>query len=77
MHRIQNLRKSAGFEISDRIAVHWHGLDRLRELFAAHGDYIREETLANEVSEGPAPADAYTDEMKLDGQVVTLGVTKV
>ena len=55
VHRIQNLRKAAGFEISDRITVHWQGPERLREVFAAHDAYLREETLADAVYRGRTP----------------------
>jgi len=75
VHRIQNLRKAAGFEISDRITVRWRGWDRLRDVFAAHGDYVRAETLANDIAEGTPPG-AYTEEQKIDGHDVTLAVKR-
>jgi isoleucyl-tRNA synthetase len=76
VHRIQNMRKAAGFEISDRITVSWQGPERLREVFAAHGGYIREETLADAVTEGPPPAEAHVEEQKLEGQPLTLAVQR-
>ena len=77
VHRIQNLRKAAGFEISDRIAVHFGASERLRAVLASHGDYVREETLAEEISEGAAPDGAYVEEQKLDGGTVALAVRRV
>jgi isoleucyl-tRNA synthetase len=77
VHRIQNMRKAAGFEISDRITVHWQGWDRLRDVFAAHGEYAREETLANDLVEGPPPDGAFSEEQKIDGQTLTLAVKRV
>jgi isoleucyl-tRNA synthetase len=76
VHRIQNLRKAAGFEISDRITIYWQGLERLREVFAGHEAYIREETLADAVTEGPPPAEAHVEEQKLEGQALTLAVRR-
>jgi isoleucyl-tRNA synthetase len=76
VHRIQNLRKAAGFEISDRITVHWQGSERLRAVFAEHDEYAREETLANEIAEGPAVDGAHSEEQKLNGDVVTLAVKR-
>ncbi len=77
VHRIQNLRKAAGFEISDRIAVYYAGWDRLRDVFAKHGGYVREETLAQDLEDGAPPDGAFTEEQKVDGEIVTLAVRKV
>ena len=76
VHRIQNLRKTAGFEISDRIVVYYDGWDRLGEAFARHGDYVRDEVLASELVSAAPPEGATTEEQKLDGHVVTLGVRR-
>jgi isoleucyl-tRNA synthetase len=76
VHRIQNLRKAAGLEISDRIVAYYNGWDRLRDVFTAHGDYVRDETLANEVAEGTPPDSATTETAKVDGHEVTLAVRR-
>jgi isoleucyl-tRNA synthetase len=76
VHRIQNLRKSAGLEIEDRIVVHYSGGDRLRNVFATHGDYVRDETLADALTEGPPPDGATSEEAKIEGEEVTLAVRK-
>jgi isoleucyl-tRNA synthetase len=76
VHRIQNLRKAAGFEISDRIVVHYGGWERLRRVLSRHGDYVREETLADDLVEGAAPDGAAAEEQKIDGQIVTLAVRR-
>ena len=76
VHRIQNMRKAAGFEISDRIVITHSASQRLRDILAAHGKYIREETLANELIEGPAPEDAYAEDQNLDGDTITLAVRR-
>ncbi|HVF09867.1 MAG TPA: DUF5915 domain-containing protein, partial [Abditibacteriaceae bacterium] len=48
---VQNARKEADFQVSDRIAILlWHGPDsRLPDVFAQFGDYIQQETLADEL----------------------------
>jgi isoleucyl-tRNA synthetase len=43
---IQDLRKEAGFEFSDRIVL---GLDGAADIVAAHGEYLSHETLATSV----------------------------
>jgi isoleucyl-tRNA synthetase len=77
VHRIQSMRKAAGFEISDRIALYYSDAQRLRDVFDAHGDYVREETLAEEITEGRAPDGAYAEEQAVEGEKVTLAVRRV
>lgn len=47
INRVQNMRKDAGFNVTDRIRVSFNGSQGLRESVAAFGDYICRETLAN------------------------------
>ena len=77
VHRIQNLRKAAGLQITDRIVVYHGGWDRLGAVLARHGDYVRAETLAEDLVEGAPPPGAYSEEQKVDGASVTLAVRKV
>jgi isoleucyl-tRNA synthetase len=76
VHRIQNLRKSAGLNISDRIVAYYSEGGRLRGVFEAHGDYIRDEVLAVEVVEGSPPDGSAAETAKVGGDEVTLAVTK-
>ena len=77
VHRIQNMRKAAGFEISDRIAVYHSASPRLHDVVAAHGRYVSEETLADTIEEG-SPADGvYAEEQEVDGTGITLAVRRV
>jgi isoleucyl-tRNA synthetase len=76
VHRIQNMRKAAGFEISDRIIIYHDDSERLRYLLAAHGPYVQEETLANSIQSGHAPDGAFSEQQTLDGEAVTLAVQR-
>ncbi len=49
VNRIQNLRKSAGFDITDKIKVKIEKLDIINDAINAYSDYISTQTLANEV----------------------------
>ena len=77
VHRIQNMRKAAGFEIADRISLYYSDAQRLRRVFADYGDYVREETLAEEIAEGRAPDAAYVEEQMVEGEKVTFAVRRV
>ena len=51
VHVVQNMRRSAGFDIADHIDMYVTGDAELDELLAAHADYIQRETLADTVAE--------------------------
>jgi isoleucyl-tRNA synthetase len=77
VHRIQNMRKDAGFEIADYITTYYEPnalLDKVlgnSELVA----YIKQETLSNNIVEG-IPAEAYKGAHKIEGQEIVLGVKR-
>ena len=45
VNRIQNIRKDAGFEVTDKIKVHLQKNDTLETAVNANKDYIKSETL--------------------------------
>jgi isoleucyl-tRNA synthetase len=78
VHRIQNLRKSAGLEIEDRIVVHFHGGYRAYTVFfKTFKDYIMDETLAGYIVEGAMPAGSASETLKIaEDETITISVTK-
>ena len=53
--RIQNMRRSAGFDIADRIVTFYSGGEALAEVMQRFSDYIKHETLSEDLTEGAAP----------------------
>lgn len=49
VNRVQNLRKEAGFEVTDRIRIYHASTDRLRQALERMAEYIKQETLATEL----------------------------
>ena len=76
VHRIQNMRRSAGFDISDRIETFYRGGAAAEAVFEAHDGYIRQETLSDVLTRGESPA-AYTESHDLGGAEVTIGVRRL
>ena len=76
-HRIQNLRKSARFEITDRIVTYYQGSDDVARVMSVHGDYIKQETLSDDLLAQPPAEDAQSETAKVEGMEVTLGVCRV
>ena len=73
---IQGMRKSAGFDIADRIVTYYQGGETLEQVVAAQGDYIAAETLSLELRLG-LPDGGYREEQRLGGEPVTLAVVKI
>lgn len=49
VNRIQNMRKEADFDVVDRITIGFEGSDKLEEAVESMEDYIKSETLAEEI----------------------------
>jgi isoleucyl-tRNA synthetase len=79
VRNIQDARKSAGFEISDRIAVYIGGADNdatVERVLQQWGDYIRAETLADDMLLTAAPVGTHTEALDLDGRALSIGVVR-
>jgi isoleucyl-tRNA synthetase len=74
VRRVQDLRKAAGFEISDHIVLTYQAEGEMNATFTQWADYIKAETLADELHEGEP--QGTTDEDEIDGMKVKLGVVK-
>ena len=59
VRRVQELRKSSGFQISDRIRVRFHASTQIAQAIAEHHEYIAGETLAVELRAGAVTADPW------------------
>ncbi|MDR1307892.1 MAG: isoleucine--tRNA ligase [Treponema sp.] len=51
---VQNARKEAGLEVTDRIVLYVHGSPRLKQAWEAFSDYVAAETLAEAMEWGEA-----------------------
>ena len=75
INRLQNLRKSSGFDVTDRIRLRYEGGDATARVFDAAGGLIAAETLADDIARGAAEWE-HRAELELDGERVTLWVQK-
>ncbi len=57
IHKIQLMRKEADFNLVDRIRIFYKAAPKLRDAIHDNLDYLKNETLAVEVSEGSSPGD--------------------
>ncbi|MFC1897463.1 isoleucine--tRNA ligase [Chloroflexota bacterium] len=77
VHRLQTMRRSAGFEISDYIVTYYQGEDYIRKVMTDFADYIKQETLSRQLSEGVPEESVFTENYKLDGYDILLGVKRL
>ncbi|HLF27015.1 MAG TPA: class I tRNA ligase family protein [Anaerolineae bacterium] len=76
VRRIQDLRKQADFAISDHILTTIETDGDLRLAIEQWQDYIKAETLSDEVRFGAPAAGSVTDENSLDGTRLRIGVER-
>ncbi|MCL4459645.1 MAG: isoleucine--tRNA ligase [Chloroflexi bacterium] len=76
IHRLQLMRKQANFNIEDRIITYYQGSARIRATIETHAAYIKQETLSLSLENSPPPDGAYSETLLIDGEQVTLAVTR-
>ncbi|MCS6860453.1 MAG: DUF5915 domain-containing protein, partial [Abditibacteriales bacterium] len=74
---VQDLRKKANFHVADRIVIYYLAEGEAAAAIVQHADYIRQETLANNLMPGSPPDGAVTTTFNLGGQTVQVGILRV
>ena len=76
VHRLQTMRRSAGFDIADYITTYYQGGVYIKQVMDTFGEYIRRETLSQELVEGIPGEGVFSEKYKLAGNEVMLAVTR-
>jgi len=76
VHRLQTMRRSAGFDIADYITTYYQGEAYIRQVMEDFADYIKQETLSRQLIEGVPEEGVFTESYKLGGYDILLGVKK-
>ena len=78
VNRVQNMRKEAGLDVSDRIRIWVRGSSLVEQAVSLHTEYIRSETLAIELNISASPGEpCMSQEWQVDGQPVTISIQKM
>ena len=72
--KIQTMRKEAGFEVMDHIAISFDADEKVTEIFNKYGEEIKSEVLADEISSGTLAG--YEKDWNINGEQVKLAVEK-
>ncbi len=74
VRRVQDLRKTADLQISDRIRLYYQATPGLTEAVADFKDYIMAETLTVDLVASAPPDSAAASQAEFDGEQLTVGV---
>ena len=77
VRRVQSLRKDADLDIADRIHLYYTASERLTKAITLFQDYIREETLAKEITAGSTPEDLPMLQDEFDDESVRISIEKL
>jgi isoleucyl-tRNA synthetase len=76
VRRVQDLRKSAGLDVADRIELFVEASAGLKSAIEAHRDYITAETLTSDLVLGSPPEAAHVVEDVFENERVKVGLLK-
>jgi len=77
VHRLQTMRRAAGFDIADHIITYYEGDDYIRQVMESFAGYIKQETLSRELNSGVPSDGVHTESYRLSGHKILLGVQKL
>ncbi|MEG1524444.1 MAG: isoleucine--tRNA ligase [Clostridia bacterium] len=72
--KVQTMRKEAGFEVADHIALSYEGNARIHEILSHFGNIVLTDTLGDKLTQGKT--EGYVKAWEINGETVTLGVMK-
>ena len=75
IRNVQNMRKDAEFDVSDRISIYVEVDEILKSMILEHQEYIANETLAKEIS-FTKKDDSFQAEFKIGKSNFTVGITR-
>ncbi|TNE74369.1 isoleucine--tRNA ligase [bacterium] len=76
INRVQNMRKEAGFEVTDRITTNFESSDRIIKAIQSQKKYISEETLTLEINVGDLDICDYSKKWDIDGEDITIAIKR-
>jgi isoleucyl-tRNA synthetase len=76
VHRIQNMRRSAGYDIADHIIAYYEADAFIMQSLSSFADYVMQETLAAGLEEGIPDDVDLKETFRISGYSLTLGVKK-
>jgi len=76
VHRLQTMRRNAGFDIADYIITYYQTEPPLQQVMEDFSSYIKQETLSEQLLYQIPKEDSYTENHRIHGYNITLGVRR-
>ena len=76
INRVQNIRKSSDFEITDKVRVELSDVPSVREALSQFSDYVASQVLANEITLVEGLAGDGVVELDIDGEIIFARVSR-
>lgn len=76
VNRIQNMRKEADFDVTDRIEIGVEAPPEIHEAIQAMNDYIKSETLAEEITKGGLGVSDFMKSWEIGEQECTISIRR-
>ncbi|MEX0686221.1 MAG: isoleucine--tRNA ligase [Balneolales bacterium] len=76
VNRVQNMRKDADFEVTDRISIAFKGSDEIKEAIQNMQDYISVETLSEETVDGELDSPDYVKVWDIAGKNCNIAIKR-
>ncbi|MHB1361316.1 MAG: isoleucine--tRNA ligase [Thermoleophilia bacterium] len=78
VHKVQNLRKDAGFEIEDTIAANITGAGELPAVARDFADFFKAETLCRELTfDAKPPSEGTTTAVRIEGETADITIRRL
>jgi isoleucyl-tRNA synthetase len=75
VNRVQNMRKEAGFEVTDRINISYRAGEKARGMLKAMASYIQNETLAMQLADTYKQGE-YSSQLDIGGENVEVSIER-
>ncbi len=76
VNRVQNMRKEANFDVTDRIRLTVNGDDDVQKAVLSMSAYIKDETLAEDIAEAVDNDYDYVKEWNIDDKNLTIAIKR-
>ena len=76
VHKIQGMRKSAGFQIEDQISIYYESDDVISNVISEFSSYIQQETLATSLLAAKPTDKSYTERQNVNDFDLLIGITR-
>ncbi|MEK6536815.1 MAG: DUF5915 domain-containing protein, partial [Actinomycetota bacterium] len=78
VHKVQNLRKEAGFKIEDTISVNLAGAGELEAVAQEFSGFLQAETLCRELTfDAEPPVEGFTAPVAIEGDSFTVTIRRI